>query len=344
MTRQLIEVAYEITPRCNLDCIHCYNTDNINSDMYEMNTTESKRAIRILRDFGLQKLKIGGGEPQMREDFFEIYDYSKSLGLETDFSTNGLLIKRNLNKLLEYNVKKIQISLDNIGTNHDVFRNKKGLFGIVDEAIDLLNKNNIKINIATTLTTKNYENVKEMWDYCIEKEVFRWKIMKYIPKNANDPLMLNPRLYNNVVNELLEYKELRNSSPELIVAREFDKIHQNTDYNDMQCFGGKSFLSLKPNGNITPCSYIDDIVCGNILKDDINEIWNSKEMLDFTKECYDTSCLFSTNCKGGCKAVSYFTKRNNSQEIKTNLEITKSQRQDINDCDPYCQMKEIVRN
>jgi len=101
------------------------------------------------------------------------------------------------------------------------------------------------------------------------------------------------------------------------VAREFNLIKDKKDYNDMQCFGGKSFFSLKANGDVTPCSYIDDLICGNILKDRIKDIWNSAKMIEFSRDCYDKECKFADKCRGGCKAVSYHLNKRIS-------------------CDPYC--------
>jgi radical SAM protein with 4Fe4S-binding SPASM domain len=123
--------------------------------------------------------------------------------------------------------------------------------------------------------------------------------------------------YKKVVNFLCELKETCKEWPEVIIAREFNTIKTPSDYNDMKCFGGKSFFSMKPNGNVTPCSYIDDIICGNVTKQSIAEIWNSKKMLDFSKDFCPKTCQYAETCRGGCKAVSYLLEN----------EIS---------CDPYC--------
>ena len=143
--------------------------------------------------------------------------------------------------------------------------------------------------------------------------------MKYIPKNTSDPLLLTPLEYKIAVEKTLEYKAKKDVNPEIIVAREFDQIHVPKGYNDMQCFGGKTFLSLKPNGDITPCSYIYDIPCGNILHDSMDKIWDSYEMINFSIDTFDTSCNSGSKCRGGCKAITHFLK--------------------LEGCDPYCWVK-----
>lgn len=318
MERKLIEVAFEITHRCNLRCKHCYNQNYLNSAK-EMTTDQIFAALKEIKNFGTEKLKIGGGEPLVRQDFFEVYDYATSLGFEVNFSTNGILISKYLDKILENNIKKIQISLDNIGEKHDILRNHPKLFDKVEKVVKELGKNSININIATTLTKNNHEDLGKILSFCEENKIQRWKVIKYIPKNSGDELLLTKKEYRIAVSQMLEFKR-KTDVPEVVVAREFDIIEVPSDYNDMQCFGGKSFLSLKPDGSITPCSYMNDFVCGNITRETIEEIWNSEKMIEFSKDYHDTNCIHGEKCRGGCKAISYFL----------NKEFG---------CDPYCWVK-----
>lgn len=321
MQRKLIEVAYEITYMCNLRCSHCYSNQEL-GHREELTTEQSKKALKELHDFGATKLKIGGGEPLLREDFFEIYSYAKNIGYEVNFSTNGLLVLESMDKLMKNRVDKLQISIDNLGEKHDKIRNKKGLFEIVEKTIDELRDTNMKISIATTLTKDNYKDLDDILKFCREKEVYRWRVMKYIPNGLDDKLLLSKEEYKNAVIKLLEMKAQCDVKPEIIVAREFDLIKTPMDYNDMQCFGGKTMLSLKPDGDVTPCSYIHHIICGNVTKDSIGKIWGSKEMACYATDCYDASCEHAEKCRGGCKSASYFMTGKFG-------------------CDPYCWVKKI---
>lgn len=320
MERKLVEVAYEITYDCNLRCSHCYNAENLSRHQGEMTTDQSLEALYKLRDFGASKLKIGGGEPLMRKDFFDVFNYAKSLGYEVNFSSNGILVLPNMRRLVDSGVDKMQISLDNVGEKHDNIRNYGGLHKIVEESVKKLNENGVKINIATTLMRSNLNDLEEIFNFCRENKIYRWKIMKYLPKkgiDGQDPLMPSRKEYRDAVNLLFGLKNRCREWPEVIVAREFNMIKTPSDYNDMKCFGGKSFISLKPDGSVTPCSYIDDIICGNVTKQTIEEIWNSKSMLDFSKDICPETCQHAETCRGGCKAVSYLLDNKIS-------------------CDPYC--------
>lgn len=322
--RKLVEAAFEVTDKCNLNCTHCYNKQNLNKGK-ELSTKQIFAIIEKLNNFRASKLKIGGGEPLLRPDLFEIYNFAKDKGLETVFATNGLLILENLQKIKDNRVYKLQISLDNIGYLHDRFRNYNGLFEKIENAINWLRKNNIEINIATTLTRENFSNLKEIYTFCKAHGILRWKIMKYIPRNAKDLLLLSPENYEKTIKWLLDLKNKNSGKLEIIVAREFDLINDNLDYNDQQCFGGKSFFSIKSNGDVTPCSYLDSPICGNIVEQSIETIWNHPEMVAFSKDIFDRTCKYSLKCRGGCKAASiYLTGKA--------------------DCDPYCwaKVKKVV--
>lgn len=208
-----------------------------------MTTAQSMEALSKLRDFGVSKLKIGGGEPLMRKDFFDIFNHAKNLGFEVNFSSNGILILPNMKRILDSGADKIQISLDGIGKQHDEIRNYEGLYKIVEDAVGKLNENGIKINIATTLMTLNLRNLDQIFSFCKKNKIYRWKIMKYLPKRigVDDPLMPSKNQYRKAVNFLCGLKETCKEWPEVIIAREFNTIKTPSDYNDMKCFGGKSF-------------------------------------------------------------------------------------------------------
>jgi radical SAM protein with 4Fe4S-binding SPASM domain len=129
--------------------------------------------------------------------------------------------------------------------------------------------------------------------------------------------------YKEAILKLLKLKETQKPNPEIIVAREFNLIKEPLDYNDMQCVGGKSFLSMKPNGDITPCSYLyRNFICGNITKDKIEDIWMSRSMVEFSEDYLNPSCQYVKKCRGGCKAITY--------------RLTRSREKS---CDPYCWVK-----
>ncbi|MBI4447777.1 radical SAM protein [Candidatus Woesearchaeota archaeon] len=315
---KLVEVAWEITRECNLNCSHCYSKD---AQQKDLDTKIIIETLYALKKIGVEKVKYGGGEPLLRKDFLEIFKTTKELGFTTTFASNGSTINESVAaQFKEIGLHKLQLSLDGMEEKHDSFRKRKGLFKKVLESISILKNYSIEVDVATTLTKENYSEMPSLLKLCRELEVRRWRIMKYIPcGNGTTELMLDPATYKGVVDYLLGEK--KDEKPEIIVAREFNYICSPVDYNDMQCVGGKTFISIKANGDVTPCSFISHMVAGNLSINSLDEILNSKVMEKFANiKSYDPNCSFSESCMGGCKAAAYHSKKEFC-------------------CDPYCWVK-----
>lgn len=315
--KRIVEAAWEITSLCNLNCKHCYSKGMSNDGLSKEDVF---RVLEEMKCQGIEKVKYGGGEPLKRNDFLDIFAKTKELKFETTFSTNGILINDNLAKeLKKLGLHKLQISLDGMKDTHDKMRGKEGLFEKVMESIEILKKNSIGIDIATTLMTTNKEDIPNMLELCRYLEIRRWRVMKYIPcGNGDIRMMLPPKGYKETVDYLLNEKKVNDKKPEIIVAREFDYICQPMDYNDMQCVGGKTFISIKTNGNVTPCSFFDNLVAGNLKEKSLGEILKNEVLDKFANiEHFNPKCKYSKKCQGGCKAAAYYANG-------------------IFSCDPYC--------
>ena len=63
-------IAWEITHRCNAQCLHCYSASGPKVDCSEeLTTAEALSVIDQLADVGLLVLAFSGGEPLMRKDW-----------------------------------------------------------------------------------------------------------------------------------------------------------------------------------------------------------------------------------------------------------------------------------
>jgi sulfatase maturation enzyme AslB (radical SAM superfamily) len=86
----LREVHMDITSRCNLKCLHCYQEPYLKKEVGEMSTAENKRVIDQVGQLNAEKMLISGGEPFIREDLFELTDYAFQKGVIVNaIYTNG---------------------------------------------------------------------------------------------------------------------------------------------------------------------------------------------------------------------------------------------------------------
>src|SRR5919197_3669613 len=111
-------LTWELTYACNLACVHCLSSSG-RRDPRELSTDECKALIDEFERMQIFYVNIGGGEPTVRPDFWELVDYATAHHVGVKFSTNGVRITREVaNRLSASDYVDVQISLD--GATADV--------------------------------------------------------------------------------------------------------------------------------------------------------------------------------------------------------------------------------
>ena len=105
-------LTWELTYACNLACVHCLSSSG-RRDPRELTTAECKAVIDELERMQVFYVNIGGGEPTVRRDFWELVDYATAHHVGVKFSTNGVRITpRAPRRLAASDYVDVQISLD----------------------------------------------------------------------------------------------------------------------------------------------------------------------------------------------------------------------------------------
>ena len=81
-------LTWELTYGCNLACVHCLSSSG-RRDPRELTTAEAMAVVDELHDLQVFYVNIGGGEPIIGRDFFELVDHCVGRGVGVKFSTNG---------------------------------------------------------------------------------------------------------------------------------------------------------------------------------------------------------------------------------------------------------------
>ena len=84
-------LTWELTYACNLACVHCLSSSG-RRDPRELTTDECKALIDEFERMQIFYVNIGGGEPTVRPDFWELLDYAVAHHVGVKFSTNGFRI------------------------------------------------------------------------------------------------------------------------------------------------------------------------------------------------------------------------------------------------------------
>lgn len=116
--RKIDYLRISVTDRCNLRCIYCMPEDGISLTGHEMilRDHEILRICRVMAGLGIAKIKITGGEPLVRRGVPEIIRQIKEIpGIEkVTLTTNGILLKEQMQALADAGVDCINISLDTL--------------------------------------------------------------------------------------------------------------------------------------------------------------------------------------------------------------------------------------
>src|SRR4030066_1825856 len=124
-------IAWEITRRCNLKCIHCRSSSEIEVKGHpDFSTQEAFRIIDDIISYAKPVIVLSGGEPLLRKDVFEVARYGTEKGLRMCLATNGTLVDDKIcEKIKDSGIKIVSLSLDGSEESvHDNFRNQKGDF------------------------------------------------------------------------------------------------------------------------------------------------------------------------------------------------------------------------
>ena len=105
-------LTWELTYACNLACVHCLSSSG-RRDPAELSTSEARGLIDELAAMQVFYVNVGGGEPTIRPDFFDLLEYAVSRRVGVKFSTNGTRITPERARALSaMDYVDVQISID----------------------------------------------------------------------------------------------------------------------------------------------------------------------------------------------------------------------------------------
>jgi radical SAM protein with 4Fe4S-binding SPASM domain len=308
-------VSWNVTRKCNLKCSHCYI--NAASEEYkdELTTEESKRLIDQISEVSRPMLILSGGEPLLRKDIFELIQYGTQKGLKMGLGSNGGLIDSIVaKKLKEAGIKTVSISLDSsIPERHDEFRGVKGSWQKAVNAIKVLRENDVLVQVNTTLTQQNYDEIDDIMSLAEKIGVENFHLFFLVPTGRGAKIAdITPVMYENMIKNTFAKTARHRLNVRPSCAPQFMRIAKDMNLDMRQwirgCIAGLYYCRVYPNGEITPCPYLP-VKLGNIREKSFKDIWfNSdifKNLRDFnTLKGKCGACEYRSLC-GGCRARAY---------------------------------------
>ena len=170
--RRFRNLRVSLTAACNYACTYCVpNGKRLQAATHELEAEEMTRAVRLLMDAaGIDRLRITGGEPMLTPKFESFLPAVMQMGLtDVSVTTNGQLVLRKLDTILDSGLKRINVSLDTL--NADRFRSiaRSGDLATVLGGLQALKEAGLKIKVnMVPMRTANADQILPMLDYCLE--------------------------------------------------------------------------------------------------------------------------------------------------------------------------------
>lgn len=157
----------ELTERCNNNCVHCcinLAEDDLKAKKRELSADEIKRVIREAASLGCMTVRFTGGEPLLREDFEELYMFTRRSGLKVMLFTNATLITPHIAGLLSRIIpgEKIEVTVYGMKReSYEAVTRKKGSFDAAWRGIRLLLEKKIPFIVKGALLPSNKDEMEE---------------------------------------------------------------------------------------------------------------------------------------------------------------------------------------
>jgi 12,18-didecarboxysiroheme deacetylase len=167
-------VVWNVTRRCNLKCVHCYNRADLHAEDHELTTREGGALINDLAGYGAPVLLFSGGEPFARPDLPELVAYAEEKGIHAAISTNGTLITAEKARILkDIGLSYMGISLDGAEEVHDRFRGVKGAYVAALDGIRRCQAAGINVGLRFTIKMHNVNEIPGIFKLLEEMDIPR---------------------------------------------------------------------------------------------------------------------------------------------------------------------------
>jgi mycofactocin biosynthetic radical S-adenosylmethionine protein MftC len=307
-------LTWELTYACNLSCVHCLSSSG-RRDPRELSTAECKSVIDELERMQVFYVNIGGGEPTVRSDFWELVDYATEHHVGVKFSTNGIKITPDVaRRLAGSDYVDVQISLD--GATAEVNDAVRGQ-GSYDTALramqNLADAGFTGFKISVVMTRQNVDQL-DAFKAIADRFSAQLRITRLRPSGRGA----------DVWNELHPTADQQRILYDWLVAHgegvlTGDSFFHLAAFGDALpglnlCGAGRVVCLIDPVGDVYACPFAihENFLAGNVRSPGgFQQVWQHSDLfLDLRRPqtggaC--NSCSAFDSCRGGCMAAKFFT-------------------------------------
>ena len=301
------KIYIDITDSCQLNCKHCL-TKHLNCGS-ELPLERLKEIADECERLGVFYVKLGGGEPLLHKNFFDVVRYFRQKGIYLSLSTNGYLVDDDMAEFLaQYNVKTT-VSVE--GTEKiDAFIRGEGHYDVAMNALDTLVWHNANVAMRVTLTRYllDTDTIAELIQTA-EAHNVPLKISYCRPAGSsldNDCLITknDHEKYLEVIKFINEQSRIHKISMDEGMMYNLPESTCKILYKGRMCGAANRSMHINTSGEISPCvfmgaSYKEAGSC--YAKGDINAYWSEQKGEKFRQVRSVSMPVKCQGCSRKCK-------------------------------------------
>lgn len=279
-----IMISFDITQRCNLRCVHCFNNSGDqapNEDMSRKARLDIARQVAEMKPFNVC---MCGGECLCSPELFEIMEILRPNVAKLSMVSNGFLLNESMaRQLAGHGLDLAQISIDGANAwQHDSFRGVQGSFERATAAVRNLRAAGVStVDVSLVPNRLNYKSLEEYAELCCSLGVNQVRLMPFLPsgrgRSVGRSLMLDAEQYFEFCRTL---ERLEKTYRGRLLFQWGDPIDHMRRMPCNASQGVRSYsMEIKANADLTLSTYLPVLV-GNCTRHTLREYWDGgyKEM------------------------------------------------------------------
>jgi len=307
-------LTWELTYACNLSCVHCLSSSG-RRDPRELTTREAMAVIDTLQRMQVFYVNIGGGEPTVRPDFWELIQYATARHVGVKFSTNGVKIDAAAAAMLAASdYVDVQISLDGATAEVNDAVRGPGSYATAMRAMQNLADAGMRGFKLSVVMTR--ENIRQLDEFKAIADRFgaQLRITRLRPSGRGADVWQELHPLRSQQRELYDW--LVAHGEDVLTGDSF--FHLSAYGSALPglnlCGAGRVVCLIDPVGDVYACPFAihSQFLAGNVRDDGgFAAVWRSSPLFQRLREPGDggacRSCGHYDSCRGGCMAAKFFT-------------------------------------
>ena len=315
---QVDNFVFEIIRACNHTCAHCYNswkapTQQADPEQLLSTADTLSLALALAKQTGAKLVTLTGGEPMLRDDFFEIVDGLHDAGMRLNLISNASQLDAHAVAKLDGKIDVFEVPL--LGSTrelHDAISGRQGAFDDVVQAIAHCKSAGQMVVAVFVATRENLPEWPDVYRLAFALGCDGVMFNRFNPggtgANHIERLQASPEELAAALDDaqiLIDELEMPVSCSIPMPECMFDHSRwPSLSFGYCAAGSQRAYYTLDAVGNVRPCNH-SATVLGNLGERSFRSMVRSRTMKSFCsarpKMC--NGCRLELTCQGGCKAA-----------------------------------------